>query len=265
MRIKFSPRKPSRRWLRRIVVAAGASMLLGTLVQPAHAGPIDPWDYRYNDPRCWPKDYFEYDTIWGRAGTCGGIAGNIFVRPTHRSEAAIMADCKSGVARCTFRPESSHTYYGPQEVVSKDYLWNCTSYPLAQWLTWAQTKGTTTSIQIEGGYGGKLKEVFEASFKASYGISWIDHTTVGTNNIMQIEPGHVGWWARNQLMRQVKGRYMTDYAEPHWGTRWWASDVYTLDGPATANGSPGNLIAQQRVITAEEKPQQCPYYSLFVR
>lgn len=227
---------------------------------PAHAGILDPWDYRYNDPRCWPKDYFEEDNILGRKGTCGGIAGNIFVPPTYPTTLNILKDCASRAGRCTFIPKENFTFLSTPVKVSTDQLSDCTGTPVNKSVDWTHRVGWTNTLRGDSGSPwGVLKDIFSHSLRFNYGQTWVESTTTKDVSDLQLSPFHIGWWERRQQMRRVVGQWQISYAEPHWGAKVWTTPDDTWDGPASADAH-GDLTAHERPMTGLEINQLCLFW-----
>lgn len=262
---RHSKVKPVRRRLGRAAVVGALSIgtLLGTLATPASAGTIHRWDWRWNHPQCWPDEVSRYYD-GGQYVVCGGwwtVAGNIFETPTHPTAQNIRNECEGGWGRCTYTIKSKEEYWGPTYKVSPDHLWNCTNNLSQLALPWSQT--TSTSHTLTGGitFGPKIKDIFDLQFNFQYGYSWSNSNTTGQISTLSVSPGYVGWWARRQLMRRVTGEYVTHFTEPHWGHYVWYLP-HTAVGPASTSGQ-GDLFAQQRPMTAQERAEHCPYYGLF--
>ena len=166
----------------------------------------------------------------------------------------IMADCASGGGKCSFNsPQLGEAYLGRPRQVS-ELLYNCTSSPASQSLSWADTVGSSQSVGGSITVGGGIEGIITASVTATYNYTWQSSHTETSSYTVTVQPGEVGWISRAQVMQQISGTWQTHYDDRKWGHYYWfVPDVVT--GPA-ANGTDGKhnaVVADSRRMTAAEK------------
>lgn len=170
------------------------------------------------------------------------------------TEKQLMADCASGVGKCTFNnPEVKKAYLGNYHQVS-DTLYNCSTSDATQSLNWSDSVGSTDSAEFSITSGGKIAGIVDLSVTAKYGHTWkTDHTDGGSMG-MTVKPGEVGWISRAQVMHEVSGRWQTHYDDPHWGHYYWYwDDTISSPAPNDTDGVKSAVVVKSRPMTAEEK------------
>ncbi|MFD0009212.1 hypothetical protein ACFVJ4_43755 [Streptomyces sp. NPDC127178] len=187
--------------------------------------------------------------------------------------AEIMADCESGLGKCTFGDAGwvpgtgddlqKVTYVGNWRRASGDGF-NCTSSTQRQSITWAQTTGTTdtigVTIKVEAGIG----KIFKVAVETKYEHSWTDERTHGETVNIDIKPGYIGWIERGQVMNRFTGRWRTHYNDPMRGHYYWATPYDTVTSPAEEgeNGIFSNVLWRERPMTRDELIRNgCPVTS----
>ncbi|MFJ8074573.1 hypothetical protein ACIQ7Q_11735 [Streptomyces sp. NPDC096176] len=166
----------------------------------------------------------------------------------------IMADCGSGEGKCTFNsPKVGEAYLGKARQVS-DLLYNCTTSPASQSMSWADTVGSSHSVGGSVTVGGGIEGIITASVTATYNYTWQSSHTETSNFTVTVRPGEVGWISRAQVMQRITGTWQTHYEDRKWDHYYWfVPDVVT--GPAM-NGTDGKhsaVMAKSRKMTAAEK------------
>ncbi|MFD0008064.1 hypothetical protein ACFVJ4_37495 [Streptomyces sp. NPDC127178] len=166
----------------------------------------------------------------------------------------IMADCESGEGQCTFNdPKVGKAYLGKQRPVS-DLLFNCSSSPASQAITWSDTVGSSHSTGVSVTTGGGLAGIFTASVTATYNYTWQTSHTESSTATVTVAPGEVGWISRAQLMRRVSGTWQTHYEDRKWDHYfWYVPDVITSPAPSGTDGRRSAVMVDSRKMTAEEK------------
>lgn len=169
----------------------------------------------------------------------------------------LMADCGSGLGKCTFNsPELGEAYLGQFRQVS-DSLFNCSTSDATQSMTWGDTVGSTDSVGVSVTAGGKIAGIVDLSVTASYNHSWSSTHSESSSLNMTVKPGEVGWISRAQVMQKVSGTWQTHYDSPKWGHYYWFFQD-TITGPAK-NGTDGRnnaVVVKSRKMTPTEK-QSC--------
>ncbi|MEU0374709.1 hypothetical protein ABZ070_31770 [Streptomyces sp. NPDC006283] len=171
------------------------------------------------------------------------------------TSAQILADCGSGEGKCTFNsPEIGEAYLGEPRQVS-DLLYNCTTSPASQTMSWADTVGSSHSVGGSVTVGGGIEGIITASVTATYNYTWQSSHTETSSFTVTVRPGEVGWISRAQVMQQISGTWQTHYDDPKWGHYYWfVPDVIT--GPAT-NGTDGKhsavMVKSRKMTDAEKK------------
>ncbi|MEU0663964.1 hypothetical protein [Streptomyces lavendulocolor] len=181
----------------------------------------------------------------------GALPASAADQPTKQE---LMADCASGLGKCTFNePKLGEAYLGGFRQVS-DSLYNCSSSDATQSMTWDDTVGSTDSLGASVTAGGKIAGIVDLSVTATYSHSWSStHSESSTLN-MTVKPGEVGWISRAQVMQKVSGTWQTHYDSPRWGHYYWFVPD-TITGPAK-NGTDGKsnaVIVKTRKMTDAEK------------
>ncbi|MDG4536496.1 hypothetical protein [Streptomyces sp. AV19] len=166
----------------------------------------------------------------------------------------LMADCASGVGKCTFNdPQVGKAYLGNYHQVSNT-LYNCSTSDATQGLNWSDKVGSTDSLDVSITAGGKIAGIVDLSVTAKYGHTWTTEHSDGGSMGMTVKPGEVGWISRAQVMREVDGRWQTHYDDPHWGHYYWFwDDTITSPAPNDTDGVKNTVIVKTRPMTAEEK------------
>ncbi|ARZ66515.1 hypothetical protein SMD11_0849 [Streptomyces albireticuli] len=170
------------------------------------------------------------------------------------TEKELMADCASGVGKCTFNdPVVDKAYLGNYHQVS-DTLYNCSTSDATQGLNWSDSVGSTDTFEVSVTAGGKIAGIVDTSVTAKYGHSWqVNHTDGGSMG-MTVKPGEVGWISRAQVMREVSGRWQTHYDNPHWSHYYWYwDDTITSPAPNDTDGVKNAVVVKTRPMTADEK------------
>ncbi|MEN8651622.1 hypothetical protein ABCR94_13570 [Streptomyces sp. 21So2-11] len=167
----------------------------------------------------------------------------------------LIADCASGEGKCTFNsPEIGEAYLGESRQVS-DLLYNCTTSPASQSMSWADTVGSSHSFGTSVTVGGGIEGIITASVTATYNYTWQSSHTETSAFTETVQPGEVGWISRAQLMQKISGTWQTHYDDPKWGHYYWFTDD-VITGPAT-NGTDGKhsavLVKSRKMTDAEKK------------
>ncbi|MCX4515892.1 hypothetical protein OHA27_37880 [Streptomyces sp. NBC_01619] len=223
--------KPGRRWVRRIAVAVGAGTLLGTSAVPASAGVLDPWDWRYNHPHCWPKAYTPSSIF----GICTGVAGNIFVPPTQPTTANIAADCVANRATCRFYPTSRRAWEEYTPITSR--IPNC-SFGGAGTFTfsWARTYGVSSTLGVGfTGTSNNLWNAFQGGIQLNYNHTWTSSDTSTLAVSQTVAYKREGWIDQVIPVEEIKGWYKVNYTAPHWGHYEWSTPIVTHVSKSTSN------------------------------
>jgi hypothetical protein len=169
----------------------------------------------------------------------------------------LMADCDSGVGKCTFNsPKLGEAYLGQFHQVS-DSLFNCSTSNATQSMTWNDTVGSTDSLGVSVTAGGKIAGIVDLSVTASYSHSWSSTHSESSSLNMTVKPGEVGWISRAQVTQQISGTWQTHYDSPQWGHYYWFFQD-TITGPAKNGTDSRNnvVVVKSRKMTASEK-QSC--------
>ncbi|MEC4018095.1 hypothetical protein [Streptomyces sp. H27-D2] len=196
----------------------------------------------------------------GRALALGAVALGIIgamAQPAAAEESLpreeIIADCDSGLGKCTFNdPVLDAAYLGDFKQVS-DSLHNCTTSPATQSMTWTDTVGSTDEAGVSVSVGGSIKGIIDLSVTASYKHTWTDTHAESSALNMTVQPGEVGWVSRAQVMQKVSGTWQTHYDNQKLGHYFWFAPD-TITGPA-ANGTEGKnnaVVMKTRKLTPEE-------------
>ncbi|MEV6315343.1 hypothetical protein [Streptomyces sp. NPDC051776] len=166
----------------------------------------------------------------------------------------ILADCESGVGKCTFNePVLGEAYLGDFRPVS-DLLLNCTTSPATQSMTWTDSVSSTDSVGVTLTAGGTIAKLINVSVSATYNHMWTDtHTETSAVN-MTVQPGEVGWISRAQVMQKVFGTWQTHYDDPKWDHYYWyVKDTITGPAPNGTDGQKNAVVVKSRKMTAAEK------------
>ncbi|MEU3189781.1 hypothetical protein ABZ686_03870 [Streptomyces sp. NPDC006992] len=169
----------------------------------------------------------------------------------------LIADCDSGAGKCTFNePKLGEAYLGSFHQVS-DSLYNCTTSPATQSMTWSDTVGSTDSAGVSVTAGGKIAGIIDLSVTATYSHTWSSTHSESSSVNMTVRPGEVGWISRAQVMQKVSGTWQTHYDDPKWGHYYWfVPDVITGPAPNGTDGQSNAVVVKTRKMTDEEK-QSC--------
>ncbi|MFE0035521.1 hypothetical protein [Streptomyces sp. NPDC059015] len=166
----------------------------------------------------------------------------------------LRADCESGVGKCSFNaPTLGEAYLGKFRQVS-DSLFNCSTSPATQSMTWTDSVGSTDSVGVSVTAGGNIAGIVDLSVTASYDHSWTSTLTESSSLNMTVRPGEVGWISRAQVMQRVSGTWQTHFDSPKWNHYYWFWGD-TITGPAK-NGTDGKsnaVVVKSRKMTAAEK------------
>ncbi|MFF8831926.1 hypothetical protein [Streptomyces sp. NPDC015131] len=197
----------------------------------------------------------------GRALAAAALACGVTVTGALPAAAAdepsrpeLMADCASGLGKCTFNePKLGEAYLGAFHQVS-DSLYNCSSSDASQGMTWTDTVGSTDSAGVSVTAGGKIAGIVDLSVTATYSHSWTSSHAESSSLDMTVKPGEVGWIARAQVMQKVSGTWQTHYDDPKWGHYYWFFPD-TITGPAKSgtDGKSNAVVVRSRPMTAAEK------------
>ncbi|MDH2388867.1 hypothetical protein QCN29_08715 [Streptomyces sp. HNM0663] len=166
----------------------------------------------------------------------------------------LMADCRSGLGKCTFNdPKLGEAYLGSFRQVS-DSLYNCSTSPATQSMTWSDSVGSTDSFGVSVTAGGKIAGLVDLSVTASYNHTWSSTHSESSSLSMTVAPGEVGWISRAQVMQKVYGTWQTHYDSPKWGHYYWFfGDAITGPAKNGADGKNNAVIVKTRKMTAAEK------------
>ncbi|WP_316752344.1 hypothetical protein [Streptomyces herbicida] len=173
------------------------------------------------------------------------------------TRAQLIADCDSGAGKCTFNePQLGEAYLGDFHRVS-DSLYNCSTSPATQSMTWSDTVGSTDSAGVSVTVGGKIADIIDVSVTATYSHTWSSSHSETSSVNMTVKPGEVGWIARAQVMQTVSGTWQTHYDDRKWGHYFWfVPDVVTGPAPNGTDGQSNAVVVKSRKMTAKEK-QSC--------
>ncbi|MFJ9863833.1 hypothetical protein [Streptomyces sp. NPDC101165] len=173
------------------------------------------------------------------------------------TRAQLIADCDSGQGKCTFNdPQLGDAYLGDFHRVS-DSLYNCSTSPATQSMTWSDTVGSTDSAGVSVTVGGKIADIIDVSVTATYSHTWSSSHSETSSVNMTVKPGEVGWLSRAQVMQTVSGTWQTHYDDRKWGHYFWfVPDVITGPAPNGTDGQSNAVVVKSRKMTAKEK-QSC--------
>lgn len=166
----------------------------------------------------------------------------------------LTADCASGLGKCSFNdPKLGEAYLGDFRQVS-DSLYNCSTSPATQSMTWTDSVGSTDSVGVSVTAGGNIAGIVDLSVTATYDHSWTSTHTESSSLNMTVQPGEVGWISRAQVMQQVSGTWQTHYDDPKWGHYYWFwGDTITGPAPNGTDGKSNAVVVRSRAMTAAEK------------
>ncbi|UNZ21224.1 hypothetical protein [Streptomyces sp. 891-h] len=169
----------------------------------------------------------------------------------------LIADCDSGAGKCTFNdPKLGKAFLGNFHQVS-DSLYNCSTSPATQSMTWSDTVGSTDSAGVSVTAGGKIAGIIDLSVTATYSHTWSSTHSESSSVNMTVQPGEVGWISRAQVMQKVSGTWQTHYDDPKWGHYYWfVPDVITGPAPNGTDGKSNAVVVKTRKMTDKEK-QSC--------
>ncbi|UNM14945.1 hypothetical protein J4032_28875 [Streptomyces formicae] len=165
----------------------------------------------------------------------------------------LMADCASGLGKCTLNDTRlGEAYLGEFRQVSHS-LYNCTTSPAAQSMTWSDTVGSTDSIGGSITVGGKIAGLIDVSVTATYSHTWSSSHSESSSLNMTVQPGEVGWISRAQVMQTVSGTWQTHYDNPKWGHYYWyVPDTITGPAPNGTEGKSNAVVVKTRKMTDTE-------------
>ncbi|GAA2148902.1 hypothetical protein GCM10009760_41500 [Kitasatospora kazusensis] len=192
------------------------------------------------------------------AGAAAALAMGIAAVPAAAADQPttqqLMADCASGVGKCTFNdPVVRKAYLGNYRQVSHT-LFNCSTSPAVQGMDWSDSVGSSDTLEVSVTVGGKIAGIVDASVTATYGHTWEASHSEGGSLSMTVQPGEVGWISRAQVMHQVSGTWQTHYDNPHWGHYYWYwKDTVTSPAPSGTDGVGNSVVVKSRPMTAAEK------------
>ncbi|MCC2276023.1 hypothetical protein LKL35_11430 [Streptomyces sp. ET3-23] len=166
----------------------------------------------------------------------------------------LIADCASGLGKCSFNdPVLGKAYLGDFRQVS-DSLYNCSTSPATQSMTWSDTVGSTDSVGVSITAGGKIADIIDLSVTANYSHTWSSSHSESSSLNMTVQPGEVGWISRAQVMQTVSGTWQTHYDNPKWGHYYWyVPDTVTGPAPNGTEGVSNAVVVKSRKMTDAEK------------
>ncbi|MFF4403518.1 hypothetical protein [Streptomyces sp. NPDC001404] len=166
----------------------------------------------------------------------------------------LIADCASGLGKCSFNdPVLGKAYLGDFRQVS-DSLYNCSTSPATQSMTWSDTVGSTDSVGVSVTAGGKIADIINLSVTANYSHTWSSSHSETSSLNMTVQPGEVGWISRAQVMQTVSGTWQTHYDSPKWGHYYWyVPDTVTGPAPNGTEGVSNAVVVKSRKMTESEK------------
>ncbi|GHF04807.1 hypothetical protein [Streptomyces morookaense] len=166
----------------------------------------------------------------------------------------LIADCASGLGKCSFNdPVLGKAYLGDFRQVS-DSLYNCSTSPATQSMTWSDTVGSTDSVGVSITAGGKIADIIDLSVTANYSHTWSSSHSESSSLNMTVQPGEVGWISRAQVMQTVSGTWQTHYDNPKWGHYYWyVPDTVTGPAPNGTEGVSNAVVVKSRKMTGAEK------------
>ncbi|MFI1801880.1 hypothetical protein ACH427_31705 [Streptomyces sp. NPDC020379] len=197
----------------------------------------------------------------GRIAALSVAAAGVLASMTLPAQAAdgmsadqIMADCASGVGKCTFNdPKIGKAFLGNQRRVS-DELHNCSSSDATQTLSWSDTVGSSDSAGVTISAGGKIAGIIDVSVQASYSHTWSSSHSETSSLTVTVKPGEVGWVSRAQAMQNISGTWQTHYDSPKAGHYYWyLPDTVTGPAPNGTDGVHNAVVVKTRPMTATEK------------
>lgn len=200
----------------------------------------------------------------GRIAALSVAAAGVLASMTLPAQAAdgmpadqIMADCASGVGKCTFNdPKIGKAFLGNQRRVS-DELHNCSSSDATQTLSWSDTVGSSDSAGVTISAGGKIAGIIDVSVQASYSHTWSSSHSETSSLTVTVKPGEIGWVSRAQAMQNISGTWQTHYDSPKAGHYYWyLPDTVTGPAPNGTDGVRNAVVVKTRPMTAAEK-QSC--------
>ncbi|MFJ1560922.1 hypothetical protein [Streptomyces mirabilis] len=168
----------------------------------------------------------------------------------------LLADCDSGVGKCTFNdPQVSLAYLGDFHTVS-GMLYNCSSSPATQGISWADTVGAQDAAG--GTISTSVLSIIGIRVEAAYSHVWLtEHTETSTTNVT-VQPGEVGWVERAQVMQDVTGTLQTHYDEPRYGHYYWfLTETASAPAPNGTDDTYNGVVAHSRAMTDEERAALC--------
>ncbi|MFJ9821034.1 hypothetical protein ACIRU3_38425 [Streptomyces sp. NPDC101151] len=191
---------------------------------------------------------------------------------TWPTTAEIMADCQSGLGKCTFGDTgpvagssgpgdsvfTKRHYYGNFAKVSPEFP-NCTPLTQRNSVGWSHTTGTSNTIGVSVRTSVTLAKIFEVSVETKYEHEWmVQDTEAGTYNV-DTPPGYIGWVERQQVMNDFYGKWRTHYDDPKWGHYYWATPYDHVYTPAREgeDGLYSNVGQKVRPMTPEELSSRC--------
>ncbi|UUN26749.1 hypothetical protein KK483_10235 [Streptomyces sp. FIT100] len=165
----------------------------------------------------------------------------------------LMADCASGLGKCTFNdPILGEAYLGEFRQVSHS-LYNCTTSLAEQSMSWSDTVGSTDSVGASVTVGGKIAGLVDVSVTATYSHTWSSSHSESSSLNMTVQPGEVGWISRAQVMQTVSGTWQTHYDNPKWGHYYWyVRDSITGPVPNGTEGKSNAVVVKTRKMTDKE-------------
>ncbi|MEV6841349.1 hypothetical protein AB0N17_44005 [Streptomyces sp. NPDC051133] len=169
----------------------------------------------------------------------------------------ILADCASGVGKCTFNsPQLGKAYLGDFHRVS-DTLYNCSASPATESMTWTDSVSSSDSLGVSIAEGAGLEGIVNLSVTETYDHTWTSEHSEESSATATVEPGEIGWIARAQVMQTVSGVWQTHYDDRHWGRyTWFLHDTIIGPAPNDTDGKQNVLVVMSRKMTERER-QSC--------
>ncbi|MFI8219996.1 hypothetical protein [Streptomyces sp. NPDC085932] len=193
-------------------------------------------------------------------------AHHVYPGPTTQQ---IMADCTSGLGKCTFGDGSPVMGESPGgDLTRKTYIdnWrrvsnlspNCMSAPQRKSISWSQTTGTSDTFGIS--FKVEVGAIVKTGVETKYEHSWMEQKTVSDTYHVDVKPGTYAWIKRGQVMQAYTGKWRTHYDDPKWGHYYWATSYDTVRQPAREgqDGLYSEVGWDERPMTREEILRDCP-------
>ncbi|WP_370948476.1 hypothetical protein AB5J62_13040 [Amycolatopsis sp. cg5] len=150
--------------------------------------------------------------------------------PTTRE---LFDQCNQGrTDLCVFHPTGpAQKYRAPYELVGKSK--NCTKNNSTRVIRWESTAGTKTSVGEEISVTVKAGEIFEASYKQSFGEEWSWVKTKADEVRQDIGPHQAVNIYAAPMRTKVKGKFEMHFGSRYYGHYIWYTPEIEVDGPSS--------------------------------